>query len=197
MVRKLETPLDEETVRSLRAGERVEIFGEIFAARDAAHERMLKLLDSGEELPFDIRGAIIYYVGPTPPGPGRVIGAAGPTTSSRMDPYVPDLLGRGLRGMIGKGPRSPEVVDALAQHGAVYFAATGGAGALLSRAIVAQEVVAWGDLGPEALRRLSVRAFPAVVAADSRGGDLYRSGPKEYRARHAREKNRLGDDRCE
>ncbi|MFP4199860.1 MAG: Fe-S-containing hydro-lyase [Clostridia bacterium] len=187
MARKIETPLDEETARSLRAGDRVEIFGEIYAARDAAHDRLLQLLARGEMLPFDIEGAVIYYVGPTPARPGKVIGAAGPTTSSRMDPYVEDLLARGLRGMIGKGPRSEEVMEALGRHGAVYFAATGGAGALLSRAIVAQEIVAWEDLGPEALRRLDVRAFPAVVAADSCGGDLYRSGPKRYRARHEQE----------
>lgn len=180
---RLETPLDPGVATALRAGDRVRIYGDIYAARDAAHARMLELMERGEALPLDLEGAVIYYVGPTPPRPGRVIGAAGPTTSSRMDPYVDALLSRGLRGMIGKGARSPEVLEALAHYGAVYFAATGGAGALLSRAIRSEDVVAWPELGPEALRRLGVEGFPAVVAADSHGGDLYTSGPERYRSR--------------
>ncbi len=192
MVLRLNTPLDGETARELRIGDRVELFGDIYAARDAAHKRMVELLAVGEDLPFDIRGAVIYYVGPTPPRPGRPIGAAGPTTSSRMDPYTETLLERGLRGMIGKGPRSQDVVQALARHGAVYFAATGGAGALLADTIVESEVVAWPELGPEALRRFSVEGFPAVVAVDAAGGDLYRIGPERYRARDKVLK--MGDD---
>ncbi len=190
-IRRIETPLGGEVARELRAGERVEIFGDIYAARDAAHARLVAGLEAGEKPPIDLRGCILYYVGPTPPRPGRVIGSAGPTTASRMDPYVVPLLARGVTGMIGKGPRSPEVLEALVCHGAVYLAATGGAGALLADRIRAAEVIAWPELGPEALRRLRVEGFPAVVAADSRGSDLYALGPKRYRQeRQSREVGR-------
>ena len=166
-------PLDEATARGLRAGTEVRISGIVYAARDAAHKRLVAALDRGEALPFDVAGAVIYYVGPTPGAPGQIVGAAGPTTSYRMDAYAPRLLALGLRGMIGKGNRSPEVIAAMRQHGAVYFAATGGAGALLGRCIVRAEIVAYEDLGPEALRRFEVRDFPAIVAIDAEGRSLF------------------------
>ena len=171
-------PLDEATARALRAGTQVRINGTVYAARDAAHKRLVAALDRGEPLPFDVRGAVIYYVGPTPGAPGQVVGSAGPTTSSRMDSYAPRLLALGLRGMIGKGNRSPEVIEAMKRHGAVYLAATGGAGALLGRCIVAQEIVAYEDLGPEALRRFEVRDFPAIVAIDAEGRTMFAEGEK-------------------
>ncbi|MFN2352505.1 MAG: FumA C-terminus/TtdB family hydratase beta subunit [Kiritimatiellia bacterium] len=166
-------PLKMEQIRALRAGERVLLNGVVYAARDAAHKRMLESLAAGQALPFPIEGAVIYYVGPTPGAPGQILGAAGPTTSSRMDSYTPRLLAAGLRGMIGKGDRSAPVVAAMREHGAVYLAATGGAGALLGRCIVGSEVVAYPELGPEALRRLELRDFPALVAIDAAGRSLY------------------------
>jgi fumarate hydratase subunit beta len=166
-------PLSEATARALRAGTEVRIDGVVYAARDAAHKRLVAALDRGEALPFDVAGSIIYYVGPTPGAPGQVIGSAGPTTSSRMDAYAPRLLALGLRAMIGKGNRSPEVVAAMKRYGAVYLAATGGAGALLGRCIVRSEIVAYEDLGPEALRRFEVRDFPAIVAIDAEGRSLF------------------------
>ncbi|MBE3574172.1 MAG: Fe-S-containing hydro-lyase [Firmicutes bacterium] len=174
------TPLDPETARRLRAGQRVLLRGVVYAARDAAHKRMVEALEQGGSLPFPPEGAVIYYVGPTPAPPGRPIGAAGPTTSGRMDGYAPALLAQGVRGMIGKGYRSPAVKEALRQYGAVYLAATGGAGALLSRCIVQSEVIAYPDLGPEAVLRLEVLDFPAVVVNDAQGGDLYEAGKKQY-----------------
>ena len=170
----IEPPLTEALVRSLRAGQPVRISGVLYAARDAAHARMVQALDRGEPLPFDPSGAIIYYVGPTPGHSGQVVGSAGPTTSERMDAYAPRLIERGVRGTIGKGERTAPVVDAMRRHGAVYFAAIGGAGALLGRAIVSAEVIAYPDLGPEALRRLVVKDFPAWVAQDSQGGSIFR-----------------------
>ncbi|HBF33566.1 TPA: Fe-S-containing hydro-lyase [Candidatus Sumerlaeota bacterium] len=170
---KLTTPLTEDQTRVLRAGDQIRISGVVYTARDAAHKRLVELLDQKQPLPFDMDGAIIYYVGPTPGAPDQVFGAAGPTTSYRMDAYAPRLIALGLRGMIGKGNRSPEVVDAMKQHGAVYFAATGGAGALLAKCIVKSETVAWDDLGAEALRRLEVVNFPVVVAIDAEGTSLY------------------------
>ncbi len=167
-------PLSEEAARRLVAGTPVRISGVIYAARDAAHKRMIAALDRGEALPFDPRGAIIYYVGPTPSAPGQVVGAAGPTTSYRMDAYAPRLIAIGLRGMIGKGDRSPAVIEFMKRHGAVYFAATGGAGALLAKCITASRVIAYEDLGPEALREMTVREFPAIVAIDAGGRSLYR-----------------------
>lgn len=178
---ELTTPLTPRAIGPLCAGQQVRLSGAVFAARDAAHKRMAALLLMGQPLPVDLRGQVIYYVGPTPPPPGRAMGSAGPTTSARMDPYTPVLLEAGLAGMIGKGSRSAEVVSAISRHGAVYFAALGGLGALLSRHITAAEVVAWEDLGAEAVRRLEVRDFPLVVAVDSRGNDVYATARFPYR----------------
>ncbi len=179
--RVIRTPLDEGTVLSLRAGDEVRISGTVYAARDAAHARLLSLLRDGKPLPFDPRGAVIYYVGPTPAAAGLPCGSAGPTTSGRMDGATPALLDLGVKGMIGKGLRSPEVIESMRRNGAVYFAATGGAGALLARHITALEVVAWPELGPESLKRLEVSEFPAIVAVDRLGGNLYEEGPARYR----------------
>jgi fumarate hydratase subunit beta len=170
---QLTAPLAEDQTRALRAGDQVHITGVIYTARDAAHKRLVELLDAGKPLPIDINGAMIYYVGPTPGAPGQVLGAAGPTTSYRMDAYAPRLIALGLRAMIGKGNRSPEVIESMKQHGTVYLAATGGAGALLAKCITKVETIAWEDLGAEALRRLEVVDFPAVVAIDAEGTSLY------------------------
>jgi fumarate hydratase subunit beta len=167
------TPLTDEDVEKLRAGDRVLINGVIYTARDAAHRRMVDLLDSGEELPFDLRGQMIYYAGPAPAKPGAVIGSCGPTTSSRMDVYTPKLIQRGLKGMIGKGKRSREVKEAMIVHKCVYFAAVGGAGALLAKTIRESEIIAYPDLEPESVRRLVVECFPAIVAIDAYGKDIY------------------------
>ncbi len=172
---RITPPLSEEAARRLTAGTPVRISGILYAARDAAHKRLVAALDRGEPLPVDLRGAIIYYVGPTPGAPGQVVGAAGPTTSYRMDAYAPRLIALGLRGMIGKGDRSPAVIEGMKRHGAVYFAATGGAGALLAKCITASRVIAYEDLGPEALREMTVQEFPAIVAIDAAGSSLYRS----------------------
>lgn len=180
-VQSISTPLTEDVIQSLRAGDRVLISGTLYAARDAAHKRMIELLEQGEALPFDVQGQIIYYVGPTPAKPGHVIGSAGPTTSGRMDKYAPRLLELGLKGMIGKGSRSQAVKDAIIQNKAVYFAAVGGAGALLAKSIKAQEMVAYEELGPEAIRKLSVQDFPAVVINDLYGGDLYLEGIEKFK----------------
>ncbi len=169
----LTPPLDEALVRSLTVGTEVHITGCVYAARDAAHKRMIAALDRNEPLPFDVAGAIIYYVGPTPGGPGRVIGSAGPTSSYRMDAYTPRLLAMGLRATMGKGGRSREVIEAQKMHGAVYLAATGGAGALLSKCITQANILAYEDLGPEAVRRLEVVDFPAVVAIDAACNSMY------------------------
>ena len=177
----LTTPLSDEILQSLKIGDKVLIDGIIYSARDAADKRLVELLVQGRPLPIELQGQIIYYVGPTPPRPGMVIGAAGPTTSYRMDPYAPRLIENGLKGMIGKGPRGPGVIEAIKKYKAVYFAATGGIGALISKTIKKSEVVAYEDLGPEAIRRLVVKDFPAVVVNDIRGNDLYREGRKKYR----------------
>jgi fumarate hydratase subunit beta len=177
----LRPPLSDSDVEGLRAGDRVLFNGVIYTARDAAHARLVALLDEGKPLPFPVEGQIIYYVGPAPARPGAVIGSAGPTTSGRMDIYAPALMAAGLKGMIGKGSRSEEVKAAMAEHRAVYFAATGGAGALLSQRIVKAEVVAYEELGPEAIRRLEVEDLPAIVVNDIHGGDLYREGTSRYR----------------
>uniref|UniRef100_A0A831TH20 Fe-S-containing hydro-lyase n=1 Tax=Thermorudis peleae TaxID=1382356 RepID=A0A831TH20_9BACT len=178
--RHIRVPLDRQTIDALRAGDQVLISGTLLTARDAAHQRLVDALERGEPLPIDLRGQVIYYVGPAPPRPGMVIGSAGPTTSGRMDPYTPALLAAGLRGMIGKGYRSPAVRQAIVEHGAVYFGAIGGSGALLARRITAAEVVAYEDLGPEAIYRLTVVDFPAIVINDRHGGDLYESAPLAY-----------------
>jgi fumarate hydratase subunit beta len=178
--RRIRAPLDQETIDTLRAGDQVLISGTLLTARDAAHQRLVAALERGEPLPIDLRGQVIYYVGPAPPRPGMVIGSAGPTTSGRMDPYTPALLAAGLRGMIGKGYRSPAVRQAIVEHGAVYFGAIGGSGALLARRITAAEVVAYEDLGPEAIYRLTVVDFPAIVINDRYGDDLYESAPLAY-----------------
>lgn len=175
------TPLTDEVVVGLRAGDRVLLRGSVFTARDSAHKRMIEALGRGERLPFPPEGAVIYYVGPAPARPGRVIGSAGPTTSGRMDSYAVELMSRGVKGMIGKGYRSAAVLEGMAKYHAVYFAATGGAGALIARAIKASEMVAYEDLGPEAIRRLEVFDFPLVVVNDMYGNDLYKTGKEQYR----------------
>lgn len=181
MMKRITAPLTKEEAAGLRAGDTVLLSGVVYTARDAAHKRMCEALDRGEALPFDMRDAVIYYVGPTPPPPGRVIGSAGPTTSGRMDAYAPRLMNEGLRGMIGKGERSQAVVESMKENGAVYFAATGGAAALLASRIREAQVIAWEDLGTEAVRRLVVEDFPLTVVIDSRGEDLYRTAPEQYR----------------
>lgn len=177
---RITTPLDKDVARSLRIGDKVLITGIIYSARDAAHKRFAETLARGEALPVDLRGQIIYYLGPTPAKPGQVIGSAGPTTAGRMDAYTPALLDMGLAGAIGKGSRSAAVMQGLRDNGAVYFAATGGAGALLSRCIKGYRVVDYADLGPEALAELRVEDFPVTVVGDSQGGDLYVEGKKQY-----------------
>jgi fumarate hydratase subunit beta len=172
-VKKLCAPLTEAEVRQLRASDEVVINGTVYTARDMAHRRLCRSLDRGEPLPMELEGAILYFVGPTPARPGRVIGAAGPTTSARMDPFSPKLIADGLRAMIGKGYRNPEVREALAQYGAVHLATLGGAGALLSRHIIRAEIIAYEDLGTEAIRKLEVVDFPAIVAYDAAGGSVY------------------------
>ena len=177
---RLDAPCAGEGILALHAGDRVLLSGTVYTARDAAHRRMVKLLGRGEELPFRLEGAAIYYCGPAPAPPGRVIGAAGPTTSGRMDAYAPLLIERGLRLMIGKGPRSAAVLEAMRAHGAAYLAAAGGAGALLASCITECELVAWPELGPEAVRRLAVKDMPLTVAADAHGGNLYITGPAAW-----------------
>lgn len=182
MEKKITAPLTEEQSRALRCGDNVLISGVIYTGRDAAHKRLCELLEAGKELPVDLKDAIIYYVGPAPAQPGQVIGSAGPTTSYRMDAYAPALLDIGLKGMIGKGKRSAEVVESMKKNGGVYFGAIGGAGALLAKCIKKAEVVAYEDLGAEAIRRLEVEELPAVVIIDSEGNNLYEQGRSEYLA---------------
>jgi fumarate hydratase subunit beta len=177
---KLTTPLTEEDVEQLSIGDKVLLSGVLYTGRDAAHKRLFDLLNEGKQLPIDITGQVIYYVGPTPAKPGKPIGSAGPTTSYRMDPYAPRLIELGLKGMIGKGNRSQAVIDAMKRFKAVYFGATGGAGALIAKRIKKAEVVAYPDLGPEAIRRLEVEDFPVTVINDTRGNDLYAEGIKRY-----------------
>ena len=179
-MKKLQTPFTREDAHSLKAGDACLISGVIYTARDAAHKRPCELLAQGKPLPIDMQNAVIYFVGPTPPKPGQAIGSAGPTTSYRMDAYSPALIAIGQTGMIGKGKRSPEVIAAMKEHGAVYFGATGGCGALLSKCIKKAEVVAYEDLGAEAIRRLEVEDFPVTVIIDSKGNNLYETGRAEY-----------------
>ena len=180
MEKHITLPLTEELARTLKAGDMVYLTGTIYTSRDAGHKRMCEALARGEELPFDPKDATIYYVGPTPAKPGQVIGSAGPTTSYRMDAYSPTLIKLGQRGMLGKGKRGPEVVEAMKEHGAVYFGAIGGAGAHLAKCIKKAEIVAYEDLGAEALRRLEVEDLPAFVIIDCEGRNLYEEGRKEY-----------------
>lgn len=180
-VKHIRAPFDDETARSLRAGDRVLITGTILAARDAAHKRLTEALDRGEKLPVDLRGQVVYYVGPSPAKPGQAIGAAGPTTSGRMDAYTPRLIAEGLRGMIGKGYRKPEVVEAMKKYGVPYLAAVGGAGALISQSIKKYTVLAYPDLGPEAVAAMEVEEFPAIVVIDSTGDNYYETGQAPYR----------------
>ncbi|MDR7871637.1 MAG: Fe-S-containing hydro-lyase [Tissierellaceae bacterium] len=180
MKKTLTTPLKVEDLRELKAGDDVYITGYIYTARDAAHKRLVDLLAEGKELPFDVNGAIIYYVGPTPAKEGEPIGSAGPTTSYRMDAYAPRLMDEGLLGMIGKGKRDQEVKDKIVEKGAVYFAAIGGAAALIKKTIKSAEVIAYEDLGAEAIRKMYVEDFPVTVINDAHGNDLYQSGRKEY-----------------
>lgn len=181
MDRYLKAPITREDAESLCAGDYVYLTGTIYTARDAAHKRMQETLDRGERLPFEIKGNMIYYMGPSPAREGRPIGSAGPTTASRMDKYTPQLLDMGLGGMIGKGKRSKEVIDGIVRNKSVYFAAVGGAGALLSKRILSSEVIAYEDLGTEAVRKLEVVDFPVIVVIDSRGNNLYETAVKEYR----------------
>lgn len=179
-IKEITTPLSDADVKTLKAGDRVRITGVLYTARDAAHGRLLPLIEKGQALPFDVRGQIIYYTGPSPARPGDIVGSIGPTTASRMDKYTPALLKLGLKGTIGKGYRGQAVKDALRQLTGVYFGAIGGAGAVLSRYVKKLEVVAYEDLGTEAIRRLEVEGFPAMVINDCDGGDLYQDGQKAY-----------------
>ena len=176
MPRNIHTPLTEEVVRNLKAGEEVLISGVLYTARDAAHKRLIRCLDEGIPLPFELEGQIIYYVGPCPAPPGKVIGSAGPTTSGRMDAYAPRLLDLGLKGMIGKGQRNETVISAMKRNNAVYFGAIGGAAALIARSVLEEEVIAFPELGTEAIRRLLVRDFPAFVVIDAEGSNFYEAG---------------------
>lgn len=180
MKKTLKTPVTAEDLKDLKAGDDVYISGYIYTGRDAAHERLVKLLDEGKELPFDPVGAIIYYVGPAPAKPGKPIGSAGPTTSYRMDSYTPQMLDAGLKGMIGKGKRDQDVKDSIVKNGATYFAAIGGAAALIAKSIQSAEIIAYEDLGAEAIRKIYVEDFPVTVINDSKGNDLYQQGRKEY-----------------
>ncbi len=179
---RITAPLTHETARTLKAGDSCLISGVIYTARDAAHKRLCELVAQGKELPLDLQDAIIYFVGPTPAREGQAIGSAGPTTSYRMDAYSPTLIAQGQTGMIGKGKRGPEVIAAMKEHGAVYFGAIGGCGALLSKCIKKAEVIAYEDLGAEAIRRLEVEDFPAIVIIDSEGNNLYETGRADYLA---------------
>jgi fumarate hydratase subunit beta len=177
---KISVPLIEEDIKKLKAGDRVLLSGYIYTARDAAHKRLVELLDRGESLPFNIDNEVIYYVGPTPEKPGQVVGSAGPTTSYRMDSYAPRLMDIGLKGMIGKGSRSKEVIESIIKNKAVYFGAIGGAAALISKTIKESKIIAYEDLGSEAIRKFKVVDFPAIVIIDSQGRNLYEEGQKEY-----------------
>jgi len=181
MVKKISLPLTDETVQELKAGDEVLLTGVMYVGRDAAHKILVETLEQGKPLPFDINEQTIYYMGPSPAKPGQAIGSAGPTTSGRMDAYTPRLVAEGLKGMVGKGMRSPEVKEALKEHHAVYFGAVGGAGALISNSIKKSEVIAYEELGAEAIRRLVVEDFPAIVINDMYGGDLYEEGKAKYR----------------
>ncbi len=178
---RVTTPLSEDAVSKLRSGDKILVSGTIYTGRDAAHKRLVDLIDKGEALPFDVKGQIIYFVGPTPARPGRPVGSAGPTTSYRMDAYSPKLIEKGLKGMIGKGARSQEVIDAMMKYKCVYTVAVGGAGALISKCIKRSEIIAYEDLGPEAIRKMEVEDMPVIVVNDTLGNDLYLEGVEKYR----------------
>jgi fumarate hydratase subunit beta len=178
---RIQTPVTDEVITKMHAGDRVYITGNLYTGRDSAHKKLIELVNGGKELPIDVKGQFMYYVGPTPARPGKPIGSAGPTTSYRMDSYAPTLHALGLKGTIGKGSRSEEVKEALKKHKAVYLAAVGGAGALISKSIEKAEVIAYPELGPEAIRRVKVKDFPCIVINDMYGGDLYQEGKKQYR----------------
>lgn len=180
-MQKIISPISDDVIENLRAGDQVLISGVIYVGRDAAHKRLMEALDRGDKLPFDIRGQTIYYMGPSPTKPGHVIGSAGPTTSGRMDAYTPRLLSIGLKAMIGKGLRSDAVKEAIKEYKAVYFATVGGAAALIAKSITKSDIVAYEELGPEAILRLEVKDFPAVVINDMHGGDLYQEGKAKYK----------------
>ena len=180
-MKKINLPLDDKTLKEIQAGDEVRLTGTIYTARDQAHKRLVETLEAGKELPFEIKGSVIYYVGPAPNKPDKVIGSAGPTTSYRMDEYTPALLKKGLKGMIGKGPRSQNVINAIKENKAVYFAAIGGAAALLSKKIIESEVVAYPELQTEAIRLLKVKDFPLIVVNDIHGNDLYEMGKNKYK----------------
>ena len=177
----LKTPLGNSTIEKLKAGDKVRISGVLYTARDAAHKRLIEMVESGKDLPFDVKGQLLYYVGPTPAKPGQVIGSAGPTTSYRMDTYAPTLIKMGLKGTIGKGSRSIDVIEAMKMYKAVYFAAVGGAAALIAKTIKKVEIIAFDDLGTEAIRKMEVENFPAIVVNDTKGGDLYNIGRGKYK----------------
>lgn len=177
---RIETPVNDEIIAEMRAGDRVFITGYLYTGRDSAHKKLIELVNKGKELPIDVKGQFIYYVGPTPARPGKPIGSAGPTTSYRMDSFAPTLHALGLKGTIGKGSRNEEVKQALKEHKAVYLAAVGGAGALISKSIVESEVIAYPELGPEAIRKVKVKDFPCIVINDMYGGDLYQEGKQEF-----------------
>ncbi len=180
-VKKITAPLTDDTVKDLKAGDNVLISGAVYTSRDAGHKRLIQLLNENKELPVDLKGQVIYYVGPAPASPGHACGSAGPTTSYRMDAYTPDLLDIGMKGMIGKGLRSKVVIDSIKKNKCVYFAATGGAAALIAKSIKSVELIAYEDLGAEALQKMTVVDFPAVVVIDSEGNNLYETGPEKYK----------------
>ena len=177
----LKTPLENATIEKLKAGDKVRISGVLYTARDAAHKRLIEMVEAGNNLPFEVKGQLLYYVGPTPAKPGQVIGSAGPTTSYRMDTYAPTLIKMGLKGTIGKGSRSKEVIEAMKKYKAVYFAAVGGAAALIAKTVKNVEIIAFDDLGTEAIRKMEVENFPAIVVNDTKGGDLYDIGRDKYK----------------
>ncbi|AEB75310.1 Fe-S-containing hydro-lyase [Clostridium botulinum] len=177
---RVDLPLTEKNIKKLKIGDKVELYGVIYTARDVAHSRLVKLIEKDENLPMELEGQVIFYVGPAPAKPGKVIGSAGPTTSYRMDGFAPILLDNGLKGMIGKGPRSKEVKESIVKNKAIYFSAVGGAGALIAKSIKKSTLIAYPDLGPEAIRRLEVEGFPAIVVNDMYGNDLYEEGRKKY-----------------
>ena len=181
MQKKIRLPLTEESIKNLRAGDSVQLTGSMLTGRDAAHKRLFELMQAGKPLPVELRGEVMYYVGPAPAKPGYAVGPAGPTSSYRMDAYTPALLNLGLKGMIGKGARSPEVVEAIKRNGCVYFAAVGGAAALIARSIKQEELLCYEDLGTEAIRRYTVEDFPCIVVIDSEGRNIYESEPVQYR----------------